>query len=63
MVQKKKKGAIWEVRSVLSFFLQKTTPKSRMRVNSKEENRTFLVSGLTKDHWVIFVFHFVLKQK
>lgn len=34
-----------------------------MRVNSKEENRTFLVSGLTKDHWVIFVFHFVLKQK
>lgn len=60
---KEKKKAIWEIHSVLSFSLQKPTPKSRMRVNSKEENHTFVVSGLTKDHWVVFVFHFVLKQK
>lgn len=34
-----------------------------MRVNIEEENHTFVVSGLIKDHWVIFVFHIVLKQK
>ena len=63
MVQKKKKRLYEKSIQCYHFSYKKTTPKSRMRVNSKDENHTFVVSGLTKDHWVIFVFHFILKQK